>query len=92
MGRLFATGDAVLLVLAFMAAELTVLILIRKKMPVRVSIAELAVGVGAGAALLLALREALREAAWQRIAAWLIVALACHMWDLKLRLATRRTR
>ncbi len=92
MGRLFANGDAVLLVLAFMIVELAVLILIRKKTPARPSIVELAVGVSAGAALLLALREALRESAWQRIAAWLIVALGCHMWDLKLRLATRRTR
>ncbi len=80
-----------LLVLAFMAFELIVLILIRKKMPVRLEPLELIVGVSAGSALLLALREALREAKWQRVAIWLIVALACHMWDLKLRLATRRT-
>jgi hypothetical protein len=87
----FASGDAVLLVLAFMAVELIVLILVRKKMRVQLQPLELIVGVSAGAALLLALREALREAAWPRVAIWLIVALACHMWDLKLRLATRRT-
>lgn len=91
MGSFFANGDAVLLVLAFMSIELIVLILVRRKMPVVITPLELVVGVSAGAALLLALREALREAAWQRIAAWLIVALACHLWDLKLRLATRRT-
>ncbi len=91
MDSFFASGDAVLLVLAFMAFELIVLILIRKKMPVRLEPLELIVGVSAGSALLLALREALREAKWQRVAIWLIVALACHMWDLKLRLATRRT-
>jgi hypothetical protein len=87
----FATGDAVLLVLAFMVIELIVLILVRKKMPVRLEPLELIAGVSAGAALLLALREALRAAAWQRVATWLIVALICHLWDLKLRLATRRT-
>lgn len=92
MVSLFANGDAVLLVLGFMVIELIVLILIRKKTPARLSVLELMVGVSAGAALLLALREALRESAWQRVAAWLIVALGCHMWDLKLRLATRRTR
>ncbi len=91
MDSFFASGHAVLLVLAFMAIELIVLILVRKKMRVRLEPLELIVGVSAGAALLLALREALREAKWQRVAIWLIVALACHMWDLNLRLATRRT-
>ncbi len=91
MDSFFASGDAVLLVLGFMAVELMVLILVRKKMHVQLQPLELIVGVSAGAALLLALREALREAKWQRVAIWLLVALACHMWDLKLRLATRRT-
>lgn len=91
MGRLFANGDVVLLLLAFMAIELIVLILVLNKLRTLVRPLELIVGVGAGAALMLALREALRESAWQRVALWLIVALGCHVWDLKLRLATRRT-
>lgn len=92
MDKLFASGDAALLVLGFMCVELMVLILVRKRFPVPVRPLDLVVGVSAGAALLLALREALRESGWQRVAAWLIVALGCHLWDLKLRLATRRTR
>jgi len=91
LGRLFANGDVVLLLLAFMAIELIVLILVLNKLRTLVRPLELIVGVGAGAALMLALREALRESAWQRVALWLIVALGCHVWDLKLRLATRRT-
>ncbi len=66
MDSFFATGDAVLLVLAFMVIELIVLILVRKKMPVRLEPLELIAGVSAGAALLLALREALR-AVWPRV-------------------------
>jgi hypothetical protein len=91
LDRLFANGDAVLWVLAFMCLELIVLILVRKQMRVALPPLELVVGVSAGAALLLALREALRHAPWPWIAAWLILALGCHLWDLKLRLATRRT-
>ena len=91
MASLFASGQAVLLVLGFMCIELGVLILVRKKMPNPVTTLDLMVAVSAGAALLLALREALLQAPWQRIAAWLIVALACHLWDLQRRVATRRT-
>lgn len=91
MDSFFASGDAVLLVLAFMAIELIVLILVRKQRHLIISPLELVVGVSAGAALLLGLREALRQAPWPRVAMWLIVALGCHLWDLKLRLATRRT-
>jgi hypothetical protein len=91
LDRLFANGDAVLLVLGFMCVELIVLILVRKQRHLIISPLELVVGVSAGAALLLGLREALRQAPWPRVAMWLIVALGCHLWDLKLRLATRRT-
>jgi RsiW-degrading membrane proteinase PrsW (M82 family) len=89
--RFFGSGNAVLVVLGFMSIELIVLILIRKKFPVHIPPLHLIVSVSAGAALLLALREALRQSGWERVAAWLIVALGCHFWDLNLRLATRRT-
>ena len=91
MDKLFESGNAALLVLGFMGIELIVLILVRKRMRITLRPVELIVGVGAGAALMLALREALRQEPWPRVAAWLIVALGCHLWDLNLRLATRRT-
>ena len=50
------------------------------------------VNFGAGAALPLSLRAALRGSEWQRIALWLAVALGFHVWDLWLRRAARRTR
>jgi len=89
--ELFASGKIVLLILAFMCAELIVLILVRKKALGMISPLALVVSLSAGAALLLALREALRAAAWQRVALWMIIALGCHLWDLRLRLAARRT-
>lgn len=91
MASLFANGDAVLLVLAFMCIEVIVLILVRKKVAPHLPALDLLVGVSAGAALLLALREALLQAPWPRVAVWLLVALGCHLWDLQRRLATRRT-
>ena len=91
MSNLFAGGGIVLLILLFMLLEGIVLILVRKKALTRMQPLDVAVSLGAGAALLLALREALRAAAWPNIAICLIVALGCHLWDLKLRWATRRT-
>jgi hypothetical protein len=88
---LFADGNVVFFILGFMLIELIALILVRKKTARYMHPLELTVSIGAGAALLVALREALREAAWQHVALWLIVALGCHLWDLKLRWATRRT-
>jgi len=87
----FANGNVAGVVILFMSAELIVLILVRRKFCVEVSRLELVVSLSAGAALILALRDALRGSAWQRIAGWLLAALICHLWDLKLRLATRRT-
>jgi hypothetical protein len=47
------------------------------------------VSLAAGAALLLALRSALAGQAWEGVALWLIVALAAHVLDLKLRWPAR---
>jgi hypothetical protein len=87
--ELFASGKIVLLIFAFMGVELIVLILVRKKVLGMISPLALVASLSAGAALLLALREALRAAPWQRVALWMIIALGCHLWDLRLRLAAR---
>ncbi len=91
LARLFADGGVVYLMLAFMTAELIALILIRKRVATRLRPLELAAGLSGGAALALALREALRGAAWPSVAPWLVVALIGHLWDLHFRLAKRRT-
>ena len=87
MSGLFADGSIVLLILLFMVLEGIVLILVRKKTSRDMTPLDVAVSLGAGAALLLALRDALRGVAWPIIAIWLIVALGCHLWDLKRRWA-----
>ena len=92
VGRFFANGLIVDFILAFMAVELFVLILVRKQPWRRVQLIELMVNMGAGAALLLALRAALRESAWQRVALWLSMALVLHLWELALRRSMHRTR
>lgn len=91
MDKFFASGSAVVAVLALMFVEWIGLILVRKKMGIVIGPVELLVSLSAGAAILLALREALRGAPWQWVALWLVVSLICHLFDLKLRLATRRT-
>jgi len=81
----FATGRIVDAILGLMLLELMVLIIVRKKTGRGLSTGQLVVGLAAGAALLLALRAALAGQPWQGVALWLIVALAAHMLDLKLR-------
>jgi len=85
VGEAFATGRIVDVILALMALELIVLIIVRKKTTRGLTTAQLTVSLAAGAALLLALRAALTGRPWQSVALWLIVALAAHALDLKLR-------
>jgi len=90
VGKLFTSGAVVNGILGLMLVELLLLILVRKKMPSPPRPMELMVSIGAGAALLLALRAALRERAWPHVAVWLLVALGCHVADIRLRWASRR--
>jgi len=88
----FGSGRVVDCILGFMVLELIVLILVRNNgSPVFRPVA-LLVNVGAGAALLLALRSALCAEVWQRVALWLLIALGFHLWDLKIRWSMLRTR
>jgi hypothetical protein len=74
-----------------MAIEIIAVILVRKQSGLRVQVLDLLVNIGAGAALLLALRVALRGGAWQGIALWLLIALGFHAGELRLRWSMRRT-
>jgi len=87
--KAFATGRIVDGILALMVLELIVLIIVRKKTGRGLTTGKLMVSLAAGAALLLALRSALAGLPWHNVALWLIVALAAHVLDLKLRWPTR---
>jgi len=91
LGGLFASGAIVDLILAFMALELIVLIIVRKKSVPALHIADVLASLAAGAALLLVLRSVMRGKPWEISAFWLVVALLCHLWDLRRRWTARRT-
>ena len=92
MTSFFASGRVVDAVLAFMLIELIALVLVRERGAAVFRPLDVMVNCGAGAALLLSLRTALRGSEWQPIALWLAVALGFHVWDLWLRRAARRIR
>jgi uncharacterized membrane-anchored protein len=86
----FSGGRVVDVALAFMLIELVALLIVRKCGATMLRPLDVMVNCGAGAALLLALRAALRSSGWHPVALWLVVALGFHLWDLSLRHAARR--
>ncbi len=92
MANLFETGRIVDCILAFMACELSVLMLLRRRTGARFSPVELTVNIGAGAALLLALRAALRGEPWPGVAMWLMASFVLHGVEMALRWSEGRTR
>ncbi len=86
-----ANGGIVDFVLGFMVVELIVLIIVRMKMHHGVQPRDLLVSMGAGAALLMALRGAIHGDVGQSLLFWLFIALLFHVWDLTRRWTTRRT-
>ncbi len=85
MAEFFATGHVVVGILALMLLELVVLMILGSKSHRRIPLVHLLVALGAGAALLLALRAALLGSPWQYVAVWLLVALCVHVLDVRLR-------
>jgi hypothetical protein len=90
MTSFFSSGRVVDAVLAFMLIELIALVLVRERGTPVFRPLDVMVNFGAGAALLLALRAALRSSGWQPVALWLLVALGFHVWDLWLRRPPRK--
>lgn len=88
MADLFASGSVVVWILGFLTAEAAVLLILRGRM--KMEFLDVAAALGAGAALLLALRAALRGESWPIIACWLGVSLCAHLFDLKRRFAFNR--
>ena len=76
-------ADLILLVIVIEAAVVCTLAAVSK---MRVPAAGLLLNLGAGAALLLALRAVATEAGWMAVGFWLLVALGAHLGDLFWRL------
>ena len=77
MQTFFTTGHAVDLVLAFMAVQAVVLVIMKRRaLTVVLTILP-------GAVMMLALRAALTGADWQWVAIWLTVSLPLHLADLR---------
>ena len=77
MQSFFTSGNAVDLVLAFMAVEAVVLVMMKRRaLTVVLTILP-------GAVMILALRAALTGAGRQWVAIWLTVSLPLHLADLR---------
>jgi hypothetical protein len=90
MAELFASGRVVDGILLLMLIELIALTWWGRISGRGTSMIELGASLGAGAALLLALRCALLGEPWQRIAPWLIAALVAHLIDAACRCKVQR--
>jgi hypothetical protein len=85
MGELFANGRIVELILVVMLVEAVGSLLLNSKLARGIAPASVIFNLGAGAALMLALRAALLHEAWPAIAAWLLMALLGHAGELWVR-------
>jgi hypothetical protein len=90
LAKLFASGRIVDWIVLILALE-WVSVLVAQRVLKR-SLGSLAIFVGlcAGLALLLALRESLLGARWQAVAVWLAAAFVAHIFDLHIRLKGAR--
>ena len=79
MQSFFTTGHAVDLVLAFMAVEAVVFVMMRRRALTVV------LRILPGAVMMLALRAAMTGASWQWVAIWLTVSPPLHLADLRRR-------
>ncbi|MBS0560826.1 MAG: hypothetical protein JSR21_12295 [Proteobacteria bacterium] len=88
MSDLFASGRIVDAILVLMLLEAAGLAVWRWRTGGGLSLRAVTAALGAGAALLLALRAALTGASWPVVAFWLAAALLAHAADLAARLGT----
>lgn len=85
MAEIFASGRVVDAILVLMLAEAVALTILRQRYGRGPATAPLLCFLVAGAALMLALRAALTDAAWTSVAGWLLLAFLAHGADLALR-------
>jgi hypothetical protein len=91
VAELFANGRVVDCILFLMLLEVLGMAWWRRRSGHGLKLDELLASIGAGAALLMALKGALVRASWLQVAFWLLVALAAHATDLTLRSIHKRT-
>ena len=82
MREIIESGAIVDVMLLFVAIEVALLLLIRRRSGAGIAPRALLLNVGAGVSLMLALRTALVGAGWTWIAACLVGALVFHVADL----------
>lgn len=86
IAELVRSGRIVDIALGLILVEAALLVWLRsRRMMVALQVGAIA-HLSAGACLLLALRAALTDAAWQTVALWLAGALVAHAVDLRARL------
>jgi len=90
VGSLFSSGVIVEGILVLMLVEGIVLMLLRASRGRGLTPLEVLSSLGAGAALMLALRAALIGSGWPMIAVWLLAALIAHGSDMAVRWRLRR--
>lgn len=91
MADFFNTGRVIDGILGLMLMEYIGLVLLGRRSRRGIPALQLAVNLGAGAALLLALRAALLAQTWPQISLWLAAAGVTHLIDLRLRWNPRRS-
>ena len=89
MAEWFASGRIVDAILGLVAVEAVALLVLRRwtgRGPAPIALLS---NLASGAALMLALRAALVQAAWPVVAGWMLAALGAHLGDLLPRLLPR---
>jgi len=82
---LILSGRVVDLMIALVVIEVLAVTVYKWRSGAGPSLAALIVNLGGGVSLMLALKAALVDAAWQSIVLCLVAALICHVADLALR-------
>jgi hypothetical protein len=90
LAELFASGRIIDWIVLILALEWVSVLVAQRVLKRSLGSLALLVGICAGLALLLALRESLLGARWQAVAAWLAAALVAHIFDLRMRLKGSR--
>jgi hypothetical protein len=90
LANLFASGRIIDWIVLILALEWLSVWAAQRLLKRSLGSRALLVGLCAGLALLLALRESLLGARWQAVAAWLAAAFVAHLCDLHIRLKGAR--
>jgi len=91
LAKLFASGQIVDWIVLILVLESLAVLAAQRMLKRALGWLALSVGLCAGLAWLVALRESLLGARWQTVAAWLGAAFVAHIADLRIRLKGARS-